>query len=119
MGFRDLKYFNLALLARQCWRIIHNPYSLLFRVLKSKYFLNSSFLEARVAKTASFAWKSIMGAREVIDLGSRWRVGSSSRIRIWRDKWILTKTTFKIQSSVKILTENAIVDSLIQHPTRQ
>ena len=119
MGFRDLKYFNLALLARQCWRIIHNPYSLLFRVLKSKYFLNSSFLEARVAKRTSFAWKSIMGAREVIDLGSRWRVGSGFRIRIWRDRWILTKTTFKIQSSVKILTENAIVDSLIQHPTRQ
>ena len=60
-----------------------------------------------------------MGAREVIDLGSRWRVGSGSRIHIWRDRWIPTKTTFKIQSLVKILTKNATIDSLIQHPTRQ
>ena len=119
MGFRDLKFFNLALLARQCWKIIHNPHSLLFWVLKSKYFPNSSFLEARVAKRTSFAWKSIMGAREVIDLGSRWCVGSGSRIHIWRDRWIPTKTTFKIQSLVKILTKNATIDSLIQHPTRQ
>lgn len=34
MGFRILKEFNLALLAKQCWRLIHNPDSLWAQVIK-------------------------------------------------------------------------------------
>ena len=119
MGFRDLKLFNSALLARQCWRLLHNPHSLIFRVLKSKYFPNSSFLEAKMSPTASYAWKSLLGAREVIELGSRWRVGSGTHIRIWKDRWLPTRTTFKVQSPVNTLHENATVDSLIIQSSRQ
>ena len=41
LGFKEMKSFNLALLAKQWWRIIHNEKSLNFRVLKGKYFPNS------------------------------------------------------------------------------
>ncbi|KAL0298976.1 UNVERIFIED_CONTAM: putative mitochondrial protein [Sesamum radiatum] len=48
MGFRDLQAFNLAMLAKQLWRIISNPDSLLSRVLRARYFPHGQVLEASV-----------------------------------------------------------------------
>ena len=48
MGFRELSLFNSAMLARQGWRLVQFPNSLLSRVLKAKYYPNQSFLEASV-----------------------------------------------------------------------
>ena len=37
LGFRDLEAFNLALLAKQIWRIITNRNMLVSKILKAKY----------------------------------------------------------------------------------
>ena len=44
MGFKDLKAFNLALLAKQGWRLLQNTSSLIHKVYKARYFKNSSFI---------------------------------------------------------------------------
>lgn len=46
MGFRNLKAFNLVLLAKQGWRIQQNPSSIVHKVLKAKYFTKCSFMDA-------------------------------------------------------------------------
>ena len=38
MEFRDLRSFNLAMLAKQGWRLIEDQDSLLFKCLKARYF---------------------------------------------------------------------------------
>ena len=114
-GFQNLKLFNTALLACQCWRLIHSPQSLAFRVLKDKYFPSSSFMEASIPRNASFTWRSIMGARKVIELGSRWRVGNGDKIRIWKDRWLPTPTTYKVISPPQTLHDEALVSNLINN----
>ena len=62
MGFRDLKLFNIALLAKQGWRLQTNSSSLFYRVYKAKYFLRCDFLEATLGSQPSFSWRSILSA---------------------------------------------------------
>ena len=82
LGFRDLKAFNLALLAKQGWRIIQNPNSLLHRVLKAKYFKSTSFLEAQVGNSPSYTWRSLMEAKSVVERGMRWNIGNGRSVDI-------------------------------------
>lgn len=84
MGFRDLVMFNYSLLAKQALRLFHDHSSFFYKVLKAIYFLNSSFLVAKDSKFASYAWRSILVRREVIQRGSRWRIGNGDSISIWQ-----------------------------------
>lgn len=59
MGFRDMKSFNLALLAKQFWRLYNGPESLLHMVLKAKYFKHSDVLETRRGCDPSYTWRSL------------------------------------------------------------
>ncbi|KAF5458627.1 hypothetical protein F2P56_022644, partial [Juglans regia] len=118
LGFRDLESFNLALLAKQGWRLIKYPDSLAAVVFKEKYFGHSSFFEARLGRQPSFLWRSIWSARDLLLEGLRWRVGDGSKIQIWGSKWMPTPTSFSVQSPVSMLREDAKVEELIDKQNR-
>jgi len=118
LGFRELEIFNLALLAKQGWRILQNPESLVARIFKEKYFPKDSFLEAQVGRRPSYAWRSITQAWSILEAGLLWRVGDGNQISIWKDKWLPNLSISRIQSPVSILPSNARVSSLIDHSNR-
>jgi len=69
LGFRKFKCSNRVLLAKQGWRLLHQPESLAAQVLKAKYFPRGSFWEAQLGHQPSFTWRSILRGREVLREG--------------------------------------------------
>ena len=51
-------HLNLALLARQAWRVLRDPSALSARILKAAYFPNTDFLEARDSVGPSHIWRA-------------------------------------------------------------
>lgn len=75
LGFRDLELFNLALLARQAWRLLQDPESLSARILKVVYFPTTSILEANLGSNPSQIWHAILDGRDVLRQGIIKRIG--------------------------------------------
>jgi hypothetical protein len=87
MGFRDLRCFNKALLAKQGRRFLHNLRSLAGQILKAKYFSRSSFLKAELGGRPSYVWRNIISSSDLIKEDFVWRLGNGRDVRIWGDKW--------------------------------
>lgn len=66
--------FNQALLAKQGWRLLQFPDSLMATVLQTQYFKKSDFLNAKLGYKPSFIWRSILWVRQVLHNGLRWRM---------------------------------------------
>ena len=118
MGFRNLQAFNLAMLAKQGWRILTNTNSLMARLYKAKYFPHVDVLNYKKANNPSYAWRSIHNSLEVIRKGTRWRVGNGQRIHIWEDKWLPTPITYKVISPQTDFKGFPMVSSLIDNDTK-
>ncbi|XP_075645735.1 uncharacterized protein LOC142616862 [Castanea sativa] len=74
-------------------------------------------MEAKESITGSYAWKSILKGREVIQLGARFRVGNGKSIKIWQHHWLPIKHPPLISSPIIESMEDATVDCFIDHTT--
>lgn len=116
MGFRDFECFNLALLAKQAWRIVTNPNEFWVEILKGLYFPHTDFLFATKGSRASWGWSSILDGRRLLAKGLCWRVGSGRDVRIWDDAWIPSLPGFNLKHKPPdydfpaVLVEDLIVD---------
>ena len=119
MGFRDLALYNDSLLAKQAWRLQHNTSSLFYKVFKARFFPSCSIMEAHDSRSASYAWRSILKGREVLQRGARWRVGNGESIKIWQHSWLPRKHPPQVLSYPISSMENAKVAVLIDESTRQ
>ena len=55
LGFRNLQTFNLAMLAKQGWRLVMNLDSLVAQIYKAKYYQHGDVFKAKLGSNPSYA----------------------------------------------------------------
>jgi len=119
IGFRTFHEFNLAMLSKQGWRIMHNDDLLIPQCLKARYFPRSNFLKASAGYCPSYTWRSILQARvDVIEKTGIWRVGDGRLVNVWEDNWLPYQNGHKIWSSKPPNCDIMFVSDLIHHDIR-
>jgi hypothetical protein len=88
LGFRDIELFNLAMLARQAWRILQNPMALSSRILKAVYFPNGDFLDATLGSSPSQVRRALVEGRDVMKQGLIKRIGTDEDTHAWNQQWL-------------------------------
>ncbi|KAL0009734.1 hypothetical protein SO802_004842 [Lithocarpus litseifolius] len=109
LGFKNLKCFNLALLAKQGWILQLAQDSLVFQVLKARYFP----ICASLGHNPSYTWKSIMAAQELVKEGVMWRVGNGRDVKVWGDRWLPCSSSHGVISPRLFLHNDTRVGELI------
>ena len=115
LGFRDLNLFNLALLARQGWRLLTSPDSLCARVLRAKYFPDGDLLNVQEGPGMSYSWRSIVRGVKAMNEGLIWRVGDGTNINIWLDPWIpdgVTRRPITPRGQTLLTKVSALIDPI-------
>ncbi|KAH9800272.1 hypothetical protein KPL71_000599 [Citrus sinensis] len=110
IGFKDISSFNHALVAKQGWRLLQYPDSLVAQVLKARYYRHTDFMEAKVGSNPSFIWRSILWGREILQQGTRLRVGRGDKIQIMASNWIPRPTSFRPIFSPSLLANSKVAD---------
>ena len=81
--------------------------------MKTKYFPQSSIMEAALGNRPSQAWRNILAAKDLVHYAALWRVGDEKDIKIWGDEWLPTPSSFSVQSPRPNNLEDMRVCSLI------
>ncbi|XP_048608697.1 uncharacterized protein LOC106363524 [Brassica napus] len=118
IGFRMIHEFNLALLAKQLWRIVQFPDSLVARVLRGRYYRLSSPLRVNAPTGPSYVWTSISAARNLLLLGIRQKIHSGYEVKVWEDPWIPTNPARPAAPMAPVMHPNMRVSDLINQESK-
>ncbi|KAH9686510.1 putative reverse transcriptase/RNA-dependent DNA polymerase [Citrus sinensis] len=119
IGFKRIHDFNIAMLGKQCWKLMTHPHSLVARIFKARYYPRSSFTDATVGFNRRYTWRLIMAAKHVVVKGSRIQIGSGQQIQINKDPWLPDADNRFITTVLDDSLATTMVNSLMVPGQRQ
>ena len=96
LGLKNLFQINEVLLMKIGWNIIVSPTSRWIKVVCSKYSVENDNLPIEVPiKYGSYVWRTVGTVWQKVLQGIRWQVGDGSKIRFWKDCWVMQNVILK------------------------
>ena len=91
--------------------------SLVYKVLKAKYFPTCDFIHASIGNNPSYTWRSLISTQSLVNEGLRWRVGNGANIKVWQENWLPWGLTYRVTSPRLFLSLDTRVADLIDSNT--
>lgn len=85
LGFRNLYGFNIAMVGKQVWNLMHKPNTLVARVFKERYHPGGNILTTSRTGGSSFIWSGLWAVKEELKKGFRWVMGDGKSINVYTD----------------------------------
>lgn len=111
LGFKEFHIMNSPHLAKQAWRAPKNPTALWVQVLKSVYFPNKDFLQAKRKRNHSWVWASLVHGKGTLLQRARWLIGRGDKVNINESNWLVTGEIIHVE----LPEEVEKVEDLIDH----
>ncbi|CAM8902040.1 unnamed protein product [Rhodiola kirilowii] len=100
LGFRNLRFFNDAILMKICWRIVKFPNLLVSRILLAKYCPDGTIWSARLIPEASHVWRGVMKVMDYFK-GAIWWDADRGTIR-WK---FSSNGAFSVKSAYELIMQ--------------
>lgn len=113
LGVKNLKNFNISILAKQGWRLPNNSNPLVSTIMKAKYYPKTDFLNAEMGGSPSYIWRSILAAKDAIKASCRRTIGDGASTYIWKVPWLLNNDDGFVSTSMPMHLREAKVQNLI------
>lgn len=93
--------------------------SLIAKLMQARYYPSGSFRDANIGGNPSFIWRSIFEAKQLIEAGSRGKVGNGESINIWLDPWVPASNNARVTTSMVPNLQDATSSSLFKPGTKE
>ncbi|XP_074278373.1 uncharacterized protein LOC141601964 [Silene latifolia] len=87
--------------------------------MKARYYHIGDFMSAEIGHRPSYTWRSVVGARGVLERGLRRRIGDGRDTRVWGQAWVVGSQSGKIISSCEPGNELMKVADLLEPHGRE
>ena len=118
VGFCRIHLFNIAMLAKQGWRLLSRLNSLVACIFKAKYYRNGFILSAQIGHNLSYVWRSLVTTQKLLAAGARRRIGSGSTVKIYSEPWLGDTSNPFIESAAYPSLESAMVNTILRNEAK-
>ena len=94
LGIKDINTFNLALLGKWMWNLMHQQGALWVAVLEAKYEGWRGLTEEGSSNLQSMWWRDLKRAihqshhGKILQHEINWKVEAGDKVKFWEDRWI-------------------------------